>query len=89
MTEKTTISLLEGLKTYCKNTNLLDQVDALDNAIEAVKQQKTQKTAQWESDPYEYIGSVCSRCGARWVEPQINKVFKYCPSCGARMESKE
>lgn len=48
-------------------------------AIEALE---NQKIGHWESSPYEHVGDDCSVCGARWIN---TKVYKYCPSCGAKM----
>lgn len=62
---------------------------AIDMAIQALEQEP--KIGHWNcgDDMFEY--AICSSCkhdtGEPWEYAKRN--FKYCPNCGARMESEE
>lgn len=76
-----------------------DQIEALETAIEALKEPERKK-GKWvqQTGPlgaYEVECAVCSVCKDRyWLSEEysiedIRKIFAYCPSCGAKMEEEE
>lgn len=71
--------------------NSAKTVEAFNMAIEALKQ--APKPGKWiDTEAQDYIEvkhricSVCYREPAAWSN---HKKFKYCPNCGARMESEQ
>lgn len=60
-------------------------LEALEIAIEALKERIERKTGKWVVKPNEYGRAFCSVCD---YELHINNT-KYCPNCGAKMEVDE
>ena len=50
---------------------------------------KPERTGKWNCSDDMYESAVCSACGWDTTEPwdHIRHWFKFCPNCGARMES--
>ena len=98
MTKERAIELLKGVQFCCDFddcTNAWDCdecVEALYMGIEAIQQMP--KRGKWidREEVQDYIKvkhricSVCYREPSAWSS---RKKFKYCPNCGARMESDE
>lgn len=64
-----------------------DQIEALETAIEVLKQPE-QKKGKWIY-PSGIVGfGRCSECKALWDYSLItNRFFRHCPRCGAKIEN--
>ena len=91
MTRKNAIKQLKMLKEHLKNDMYADDVNALNTAIQALEQEP--KTGHWIMSDDGLYRPICDKCGAHpWkgyipTVEEVTEVFKYCPNCGARMES--
>lgn len=90
MTQEEAISLLNNITSYCdfedEYGDMIDSepyYEAVDLAIKALEQEP--KIGHW-SDECE-----CSVCGNQpWYEGStFRKNYKFCPYCGAEMESED
>lgn len=61
-----------------------EDAEALDMAIEALKQQTTRPTARWERLVDDF--KKCSKCGR---PAKFYRNYKYCPGCGSEMQEVE
>lgn len=63
-------------------------LDALEIAIDALRERAERKTGKWVFDkrfPHRFWFCTC----CEWYNDYSNKEFKYCPNCGAKMEVDE
>lgn len=66
--------------------NNKNAVKALDMAIKALEQE--QKTGHWIYTLEDWNKWECSECGfTKRTDVHVSIGYKYCPECGARMES--
>lgn len=69
-----------------------DAVSQIDDLVDSLSTIDTVKHGTWQIHLMESEGHIfgksmlCSKCGFFWREALHNKVFKYCPNCGAKMD---
>lgn len=87
MTAEKAIEILSDVGDI--NRCCAEDAEALDMAIEALKQQTTRPTGKWiEKEDYNLDTYYeCSECGADYCIEGDILIHKYCPNCGARMTS--
>lgn len=92
MTREEAIKVIRKMLAYTDlsvRANLTaDMVDACHMAIKALEQEP--KKGHWMGDSYGYICSNCEHClndVARSMDYISFSKPKYCPNCGAKMES--
>jgi uncharacterized CHY-type Zn-finger protein len=73
----------EGRITQEEYQDLINKLDGHDQVLrELYKRPK----GKWLDSEENEITVICSNCnGSNWKE--ASKIYKYCPHCGARMES--
>ena len=79
---------IEILRDDAGAASLWELAEAVDMAIEALKDPKQGEWEHWGSpfsDDTIADSIVCSVCKARFVEIK-GEVFNFCPNCGARMK---
>lgn len=85
MTTEKAIEILSDVGDI--NRCCAEDAEALDMAIEALKQQTTRPVARWsrQTDTYhDYY--ECENCG---IGVGLDDVRNFCPNCGAKMEEIE
>ena len=69
---------------YRLNPNMKERIDTWLVSLPAV--QPKQKTGRWEHDCGHFASRwICSQCGYKFYFEKSEA--KYCPNCGAKMES--
>lgn len=88
MTREQARNLLRNSRPKGSNAHSLMLNEAIDVAIEALEQES--KTGHWIYTLEDWNKWECSECGfTKRTDVHVSIGYKYCPSCGAKMESKE
>ena len=79
----------DGVMDEIKRNKLLAREPATERCMEIIKNATTyaeppRKCGEWIEDKFGY--NACSECGYEWDTPEYNEA-KYCPQCGARMDT--
>ena len=90
MTKEEAIYRLKNTAWLGSDADRVTTEKAVQMAIEALKEQKTGHRISWKAyyglDRKSWSDELkCSECGYKWGD----KEYKFCPSCGCRMECKE
>ena len=84
ISRQATISFIENVPYIKDHQNVGDLIKEWLEQIPAV--QPKQKTGRWEHDCGHFANRwICSQCGYKFYFEKSEA--KYCPNCGAKMES--
>ena len=84
ISRQATISFIENVPYIKDHQNVGDRIKEWLEQIPAA--QPNQKTGRWEHDGGHFANRwICSQCGYKFYFEKSEA--KYCPNCGAKMES--